>query len=123
MLWAEVTPSLASRDGILSLPLLVIDLGLEPSVVISSASVGPFSFKEVSPDERPAIVAEAIRSRISNCLVSAVTLLAVPTIVYGGISLLGILTQGMAGSASRALALDETQEALWRAGHAHAGSG
>jgi hypothetical protein len=35
---------------------------LEPSVVISSASVGRFSFKEVSPDEWRAIVADAIHS-------------------------------------------------------------
>ena len=54
-------------------------------------------------------------------LVSGITLLAVPTIMYGGITLLGILTQGMAGPAPSGLALDETQWALWRAGHAHAG--
>jgi hypothetical protein len=54
-------------------------------------------------------------------LVSGITLLAVPTIMYGGISLLGILTQGIAGSTPGELALDETQWALWRAGHAHAG--
>jgi hypothetical protein len=54
-------------------------------------------------------------------LVSGVTLLAVPTIMYGGITLLGILTQGIAGSTPGELALDETQWALWRAGHAHAG--
>jgi hypothetical protein len=54
-------------------------------------------------------------------LVSGVTLLAVPTIMYGGITLLGILTRGIAGSSPGALALDDTQWALWRAGHAHAG--
>jgi hypothetical protein len=54
-------------------------------------------------------------------LVSGVTLLAVPTVMYGGITLLGILTQGTAGSARGELALDEIQWALWRAGHAHAG--
>lgn len=54
-------------------------------------------------------------------LVSGVTLLAVPTIMYGGITLLGILTKGIAGLAPGELALDETQWALWRAGHAHAG--
>jgi hypothetical protein len=41
--------------------------------------------------------------------------------MYGGITLLGLLTQGLAGSAPGALALDATQWALWRAGHAHAG--
>ncbi len=54
-------------------------------------------------------------------LVSGVTLLSVPTIMYGGITLLGILTQGVAGSAPGILDLDDTQRALWRAGHAHAG--
>jgi hypothetical protein len=54
-------------------------------------------------------------------LVSGITLLAVPTIMYGGITLLGILTQGTSGLAPARLALDETQWALWRAGHAHAG--
>lgn len=54
-------------------------------------------------------------------LVSAVILLAVPTIMYGGLTLLGILTQGSAGAAPGALTLNETQWSLWRAGHAHAG--
>jgi hypothetical protein len=30
-------------------------------------------------------------------LVATITLLAVPTIMYGGVTLLGILTKGMAG--------------------------
>lgn len=54
-------------------------------------------------------------------LMCGITLLAVPTIMYGGITLLGILTQGSAGSAPGQLELDATQWALWRAGHAHAG--
>jgi hypothetical protein len=54
-------------------------------------------------------------------LVSGVILLVVPTIMYGGITLLGILTEGVAGLAPGELSLDETQWALWRAGHAHAG--
>jgi hypothetical protein len=41
--------------------------------------------------------------------------------MYGGITLLGILTHGIAGLASGEFALDETQWALWCAGHAHAG--
>lgn len=53
-------------------------------------------------------------------LVSAVTLLVVPTIMYGGWTLLGILTRGTV-SPSPNIHLDETQWALWRAGHAHAG--
>lgn len=54
-------------------------------------------------------------------LVAGLTLLTVPTIMYGGVTLLGILTQGTAGIAPGNLALDETQWALFRAGHAHAG--
>ena len=53
-------------------------------------------------------------------LVAAVTLLVVPTIMYGGWTLLGILTHGTV-SPSPEVHLDETQWALWRAGHAHAG--
>lgn len=54
-------------------------------------------------------------------IVNGITLLAIPTIMYGGVTLLGMLTQGSAGPAPGALTLDETQWALWRAGHAHAG--
>ena len=54
-------------------------------------------------------------------LVAGVTLLAVPTIMYGGVTLLGILTKGAAGMPPGNLALDQTQWALFRAGHAHAG--
>ena len=46
---------------------------------------------------------------------------AVPTIVYDGITLLGILTKATAGLAPVRLALDDTQWALFRMGHAHAG--
>jgi hypothetical protein len=53
-------------------------------------------------------------------LVSAITLLVIPTIMYGGWTLLGILTRG-AVSSNPNIHLDETQWALWRAGHAHAG--
>jgi hypothetical protein len=41
--------------------------------------------------------------------------------MYGEITLLGLLTAGVAGLAPTALALDENQWALWRAGHAHPG--
>ena len=54
-------------------------------------------------------------------LMTGVILLTVPTIVYGGATLLGILTDGAAGLPSAGLKLDETQWALFRAGHAHAG--
>ena len=54
-------------------------------------------------------------------LVAGLTILSVPTIMYGGVTLLGILTKGMAGISPGDLALDETQWALFRAGHAHAG--
>ena len=54
-------------------------------------------------------------------LVAGLTLLTVPTIEYGGVTLLGILTKSTAGMAPGRLALDDTQWALFRAGHAHAG--
>jgi hypothetical protein len=53
-------------------------------------------------------------------LMSGITILIVPTIMYGGWTLLGMLTQGTVGYPG-ALRLNETQWALWRAGHAHAG--
>jgi hypothetical protein len=54
-------------------------------------------------------------------IVAGITLLTVPTIMYGGLTLLGILTEGAVGMPPGKLALDQTQWALWRAGHAHAG--
>jgi hypothetical protein len=54
-------------------------------------------------------------------IVAGLTLLTVPTIMYGGVTLLGILTRGAAGIAPGELELNETQWALFRAGHAHAG--
>jgi hypothetical protein len=54
-------------------------------------------------------------------LMSGITLLIVPTIMYGGWTLLGILMHGRLGGNVSGLHLDETQWALWRAGHAHAG--
>jgi hypothetical protein len=54
-------------------------------------------------------------------LVSGITLLVIPTIMYGGWTLLGYLTHGSASPMPANLRLDDTQWALWRAGHAHAG--
>ena len=54
-------------------------------------------------------------------LMSGITLLLVPTIMYGGWTLLGVLMHGRVGGNVSGLHLDETQWALWRAGHAHAG--
>jgi hypothetical protein len=51
-------------------------------------------------------------------VVAGITLFAVPTIVYGGITLVGMLTKGTAGLAPGGLVLDDTQWALFRAGHA-----
>lgn len=63
----------------------------------------------------------ALRLSRETKLVAGITLLAVPAIMYGGLTLLGIVTGGAAGAAPGTLTLDETQHALWRAGHAHAG--
>ena len=54
-------------------------------------------------------------------VVAGVTLLTVPTIMYGGLTLLGILTKGTAGLAPGRVELDDTQWVLFRVGHAHAG--
>jgi len=54
-------------------------------------------------------------------IVCGILLVAVPSIMYGGLTLLGILTDGAAGMKPKGLTLDETQWSLWRAGHAHAG--
>lgn len=54
-------------------------------------------------------------------LVCGITLLVIPTIMYGGWTLLGYLTHGSASPMPPNLRLDDTQWALWRAGHAHAG--
>jgi hypothetical protein len=49
-----------------------------------------------------------------------VSLLTVPTVVYGGLTLLGVVTGGVAGLPGPP-DLGPTQVALYRAGHAHAG--
>jgi hypothetical protein len=54
-------------------------------------------------------------------IVAGITILTIPTIMYGGMTLLGVLTHGVAGLSSGSMALTETQWALFRAGHAHAG--
>src|SRR5690348_13999150 len=54
-------------------------------------------------------------------VMSGLTILIVPTIMYGGWTLLGILTHSSTGYMVGTLSLSETQWALWRAGHAHAG--
>ncbi|MDX1638455.1 MAG: hypothetical protein R3281_10825 [Balneolaceae bacterium] len=54
-------------------------------------------------------------------LVSGIILLSVPTIMYGGLTLLGLLMNGTAGFSPGSISLNDAQSALWRAGHAHAG--
>jgi hypothetical protein len=51
---------------------------------------------------------------------TGLTLILVPTIIWGGLFLLGGLTHGAAGVGAHH-DLDATQTALFRAGHAHAG--
>lgn len=53
-------------------------------------------------------------------LMLGITLITVPTIVYGGLTVLGVITGGAAGLAP-GLNLTPLQQALYRAGHAHAG--
>lgn len=53
-------------------------------------------------------------------LMAGLTLILVPTIIYGGLFLLGNLTHGAAGVGGGQV-FDATKSALFRAGHAHAG--
>ena len=52
-------------------------------------------------------------------LFSGLTLLTVPTIVYGGLTLLGVVSRGRFGTGAPALTAE--QASWFRAGHAHAG--
>ncbi|MFN7891400.1 MAG: hypothetical protein ACK5OC_14000 [Pirellula sp.] len=61
-----------------------------------------------------------VLSRNSKLVAGSIAV-TVPTIIYGGLALLGLLTGGVAGSPADGLELDDRQLALWRAGHAHAG--
>jgi hypothetical protein len=53
-------------------------------------------------------------------LMVGITLLVVPTIAFGGLTVLHVLTSGVAGTPGPP-ALSPLQLALYRAGHAHAG--
>lgn len=53
-------------------------------------------------------------------LMAGATLVTVPTIVYGGLVVLGVVTGGAAGI-HPGIALTPVQVSLYRAGHAHAG--
>jgi hypothetical protein len=52
---------------------------------------------------------------------AGIILLAVPTVQYGGLAILGMLTHGAAGMGGAEAGLNAEQLALFRAGHAHAG--
>jgi hypothetical protein len=52
---------------------------------------------------------------------TGIILLAVPTVQYGGLAILGMLTHGAAGTGGAGAGLNVEQLALFRAGHAHAG--
>ena len=54
-------------------------------------------------------------------IVAGLILLTVPTVQYGGLAILGMLTHGVAGAGGAEANLNVTQLALFRAGHAHAG--
>jgi len=53
-------------------------------------------------------------------LISGLTLVLVPTIVYGGLTVLNVITNGMLGTPGPRK-LSGSQIAFYRAGHAHAG--
>jgi hypothetical protein len=48
------------------------------------------------------------------------SLILIPTIVYGGVTILGVVTEGMYGTPGPK-GLSASQVAFYRAGHAHAG--
>jgi hypothetical protein len=54
-------------------------------------------------------------------VVAGIILLSVPTVQYGGLAILGMLTHGVAGAGGAEANLNASQLALFRAGHAHAG--
>ncbi len=53
---------------------------------------------------------------------TGLTLLTVPTIVWGGLTVLSVITQGAHGMMLAPLELSPAQQTLYRAGHAHAGA-
>ena len=56
-------------------------------------------------------------------LMAGITLLTVPTIVYGGLTVLSVVTAGAHGlSPDNGVELTPLQTTLFRAGHAHAGA-
>ena len=57
---------------------------------------------------------------IAARLMLGIILLTVPTVIYGGLTVLGIVTSGAAGLRPR-MALTPQQQSLFRAMHAHAG--
>jgi len=54
-------------------------------------------------------------------VIAGIILLAVPTVQYGGLAILGMLTHGLVGAGGAEANLNAEQLALFRAGHAHAG--
>jgi hypothetical protein len=54
-------------------------------------------------------------------LMAGITLITVPSIVYGGLTVLSVVTVGVHGLAA-GLELTPLQTTLFRAGHAHAGA-
>jgi hypothetical protein len=54
-----------------------------------------------------------------TCLMCGLSLILVPTIVYGGLTILGVVSGGAYGAPSPRLS--DQQTTLYRAGHAHAG--
>jgi len=53
-------------------------------------------------------------------LMCGFSMILIPTIVYGGLTVLGVITNGLMGSPGPPN-LSATQIAFYRAGHAHAG--
>ena len=54
-------------------------------------------------------------------VLAGIILILVPTVQYGSLAILGMLTHGVAGAGGAEAGLNAEQLALFRAGHAHAG--
>ena len=54
-------------------------------------------------------------------VLAGIILLTLPTVQYGGLAILGMLTHGVAGAGGAEAGLNAEQLVLFRAGHAHAG--
>ena len=97
--------------------LTLSDRSVRPATVATNTRIQSLIHPRQSTNSKESYMQLSVESKI----ISGILLILVPTIMYGGVTLLGILTDGGVGHKPGQLVLDETQRSLWRAGHAHAG--